>query len=175
MPVRHTPISVHAGSSARQNPFLGIALTKAQRHAKAIQKKTLYRTKYMRCRQAQKNKGKTVYPDPGAAKKCKGEYNKWQKYRGKAGTRAMKLSAKLEKKGKLDPELQALLEQDIADSALEPTIDPSLTDAELATMDIPIDESTTSLDEEEGGIPMWAIAAGGLAVVGTVGFLLLRK
>ena len=176
MPVRHSAIPVRANPShsALQNPFLGIALTKAQKHAKSTQKKTLYRTKYLRCKQSKTNKGKAVYPEAGA-KKCKGQYKKWQKHRGKAGTRALKLSDKLEKKGKLDPELEEAILRDIDDSKMEPQVDPDLTDAELAMMDFDGDDYDDSTTSDEGGDnTMLYVGLGGLAVAGLVGFFLWK-
>lgn len=188
MPVRTQPIPrlcaparrrrrrARRNTSALQNPFLGIALTKAQKHAKSAQKKTLFRTKYMRCKAKQEAKGKTVYPDPGA-KKCKAAYNKWQKHRGKVGERAMKLASKLERKGKLDPQLKAALDEDLAASAAETQIDPNMSEAELMMM---ADEGAFDLemggDDVSSDNTMLYAAVGGLALVGVVGgILLLRK
>jgi len=162
--------------SALQNPFLGIALTKAQRHAKATQKKTLFKTKYLRCKAKTEAKGKAAYPDAGA-KSCKVAYNKWQKHRGKAGQRAMKLAARLEKKGKYDPTLKAALDADMAAAMGEPSISPTMSDQQLYMM---ADQGAYDSFDDSGettspDYTMYVAAAGGLAIVGVVGFLLLRR
>jgi hypothetical protein len=172
MPVRTSRIPVRANPSALSNPFLGIALTKAQKHAKSTQKKTLYRTKYMRCKQKQENKGREAYPAPGS-KKCDGQYKKWQKHRGKVGERALKLSAKLDKKGKLSPELSEALQKDIEDSAAESLPVEELTEEEMFMMSDTLPEGEGLLEESDNTM-LYAI--GGLAVVGLLGgLLLLRK
>lgn len=161
------------------NPFLGIALTAKQKHAKAVSKKTLYRDKYLTCRARRLKKGKPSYPDLGAKGHCKSQYNKWQKYRGKAGEKAMKLASKLESKGKLDPELEMWLKRDVLESENEgprvagsatSSVSSSMTEFEPSTLeDQMIDEGYI----EEG--PNWLLIGGGLAAAGFVGWMMLRK
>ncbi len=181
MPVRHSAIPVRSNPSrsALRNPAFGITMpwtdvfrNKRQKHAKSVQRKTLYKTKYLTCKQSKTNKGKAVYPEAGA-KKCKSQYKKWQKHRGKTGERALKLSDKLEKKGKLDPELEEALLQDIENSDMEMHADPDLTDAELAMMDLgsESDEESATLG---GDNTMLYVGLGGLAVAGLLGVLLLK-
>jgi hypothetical protein len=99
---------------ALENPFLGIALTKKQRYAKAVAKARKKKLDYLECKQKQINKGLGVYPDDPTSKKCKSKYKKMQKWRGKKGKRATKVAERAEKKGRLDPEAKAILDADIA-------------------------------------------------------------
>jgi len=81
----------------------------------------------------------------------------------------------LEKKGKLDPELEEALLRDIDDSKMEPQVDPDLTDAELAMMDFDGDDYDDSTTSDEGGDnTMLYVGLGGLAVAGLVGFFLWK-
>jgi hypothetical protein len=99
---------------ALENPFLGIALTKKQRYAKAVAKARKKKMDYLECKQKQINKGFAVYPDDPTSKKCKSKYKSMQKWRGKKGKRATKVAERAEKKGRLDPEAKAILDADIA-------------------------------------------------------------
>jgi hypothetical protein len=174
MPVLSSRVPVRRNPTARSNPFLGIALTKEQKHAKSVQKKTLYKTKYEKCKTAKEAKGHTVYPDEGG-KKCKSKYKKWQKHRGKVGERALKLTDKLDKKGKLSPELRADLDKNIADAEDETQIDPELTDSELAMMEIDLSGEEDTITDESDNTLMYA--AGAVVVLGLAvgGVLLLSR
>ena len=165
--------------SALQNPFLGIGggkifgipVTKKARHAAAVGKETLFRNKYFECKQAKINKGKTVYPDDPKGK-CKTKWKAWQKWRGKAGKRAIKVAEAAEKKGRLDPEAQAFLE---ADTIRSLNISPS---AQLMSAQAMPDAQAEAYLEENysvGGPPTAVYVVGGLAVVGTVAYFLLRR
>lgn len=104
---------------ALENPLFGIALTKKQRYAKAVQKARKEKLDYLECKQKQLNKGFGVYPDDPTSKKCKTKYKKMQKWRGKRGTRALKVAERAEKLGRLDAEAKAILDADIAAAAAE--------------------------------------------------------
>ena len=155
-------------------PWTDVFRNKRQKHAKAVQRKTLYQTKYETCKQSKKNKGKPVYPEEGG-KKCKSQYNKWQKHRGKEGERALNLSNKLDKKGKLSPELQAELDEDIKNAARETRIDPVLTDSELAMMNYDLEGELDTLPDVDAESNTILYVIGAVAVVGLIGGVLLLR
>lgn len=165
--------------SALQNPFLGIGggkifgipVTKKARHAAAVGKETLFRNKYLECKQAKINKGKTVYPDDPKGK-CKTKWKAWQKWRGKAGKRAIKVAEAAEKKGRLDPEARAFLDQDVARSM---SISPS--DQLMSAQMMPDEQAEMYLEENYsvGGPSTVVYVAGGLTAVSIVAYLLLRR
>ena len=100
------------GGLALANPLLGIAITKKQRQAKAVGKAALYRNKYLNCRGRRVKKGKDFYPEASVSA-CRSQYKKWNKHRGRAGKRAEKLMATLDKKGKLTKAAEMELNGDI--------------------------------------------------------------
>lgn len=141
-----------------------------QRHSDAVQKETLYRNRYLECKQKQINKGNTVVPDdPGG--KCKQKWKKWQKWRGKAGDQALKVLEAAEKKGRLDPVAESFL---IADQARAMAEDPASTVASAAGL--PPAEQDAYVSETltiDSGMP-WGLLAGG-AVVGTLGLIFILR
>jgi hypothetical protein len=157
---------------ARPNLFLGIAVTKKQKHAKAVQKVTLARSQYLEAKQKALSQGKTVYPDDPKGE-AKAKWKSWQKWRGKAGERALKLAEDAEKKGRLDPLQAAALQRDMADAMAE---DPGAALAAMEAGQLPADylDATLSDPSAVSTIPPWAIYGGG-AVLVVGGLLVLRS
>lgn len=165
------PHALFASPYARPNLFLGIALTKTQRHAKAVGKATKARSQYLAARQKALGKGQTVVPEDPAGK-AKSEWKSWQKWRGKAGERALKLLEAAEKKGRLDPAQAAALNHDMAAAMIE---DPAAVLAAVEAGHLPAEVLQDTLsDPNDVGIPTWALVGGG-AVVAVGGLLLLRS
>lgn len=166
---------------------LGIVKTKKDKHASAVGKLIYHQDRYFACKARREKKGKPAYPDVGASglSSCKVEYNKWQKYRGKAGEKASKLASKLEAKGKLDPGLKKALDQDMAKAGMLSAQRgyagaKSLTKAEEF---VPAtDEEMLSEEEqeavaagEEAGINPLLVAGGILLAGGAAYLLFFRK
>lgn len=156
---------------ARPNLFLGIALTKTQRHAKSVQKMTLARSKYLEAKQKAIQKGKTFYPDDPKGE-GKSAWKAWQKWRGKAGERAMALAEKAEKQCRLDPLQAAELQRDMASAMVE---DPTAILLAVESGQLPASALDATLSEPGplDVIPAWAFYGGGAAAA-VAGLLLLR-
>ena len=165
---------------------LGIPVTKKQRQASAVGKAALWRNKYLNCRGKMEKTGKPYYPDDESTKKCRGQYKKWNKHRGKAGKRAEKLMAGFEKKGKLSAAAKQELTGDIKRAELEAVQDvrttsgASMERSEDMMYDGELPEGNFDEDGfpiEEMGTPVWVYAAGGVAVLGILGLgiMALRK
>lgn len=139
------------------------------KHAEAVKKQTLYRNKFLECKQKQLNKGNPVVPeDPNG--KCKRAWKRWQKWRGKAGEEAIKVLEKAEKRGRLDPIAEQFLLADQARSMADPMA------AVDAAAGLPPAEQDAYLSETltvDSGLP-WGWLAGG-AVVGTLGLIFLLR
>lgn len=148
-------------AQAQSNPLLGIAIGAKQRQAKATGKAALYRNKYLNCRGRREKKGKPFYPDDPSQKHCKSQYNKWNKFRGKAGTRASKLVGKLDRKGKLTTEASRLLQVDIAKAERDALADLHTVSAVRTT-----GPSAAQMEMEalEGGLPETDFTAEGYPV-----------
>lgn len=141
---------------ARSNfSILGIPLSKKARHAKAVKKLTLARTKYLEQKQKALSKGKTPYPDDPKGP-AKAAWKAWQKWRGKAGERAMKLAEAAEKKGRLDPQQAQYLQQDMAQAMAD--------EAQLVTMPESSFDSSFDAQLTPAGVPTWALVMGGAGV-----------
>ena len=190
MPVRHHPAS-HRVIAALNNPtfvargnpgffqtlFSGgfnivaenIPLTKKQRHAHAIKQETLYRNRYLECKQASMLKGKGIYPDdPKGA--CKTKWKGWQKWRGKAGENALKVAEAAEKKGRLDPMAAAALQADAARAMAE---DPNVT-MQMAQQ-LPPEQQDAYLEETLSANKIPWLWLGGAAAVGTLGLIFILR
>jgi hypothetical protein len=174
------------GGLALTNPILGIALTKKQRQAKAVGKAALWRNKYLNCRGKMEKKGKPSYPDDESSKKCRGQYKKWNKHRGKAGKRAEKLMAGFEKKGKMTAAAKLELTSDIKRAEQEAVQDVrtssgvSMEKSEDMLYDGDFPEGDFDEDGypiEEAGTPVWVLPVVGVAVIGilSLGIMALRK
>lgn len=140
------------------------------KHAEAVKKETLYRNRYLECKQQQINKGNTVVPEDPSGK-CKRKWKQWQKWRGKAGDQAIKVLEAAERKGRLDPVAESFL---IADQARAMADDPANTVA--AAAGLPPEEQDAYIGETltiDSGLP-WGWLAGG-AVVGTLGLIFLLR
>lgn len=154
----------HRYSPARHNGFLGIPLSAAERHARATKKLTESKSKYLLCKQEQLNKGKTPYPeDPKGP--CKTHWKGWQRWRGKAGERAMKLAEEAERRGAFDPELQAALSADMASAMVE---NPGAVSAAVVAEGG--DVTATAGDTAASPLFYAAVGLGGLTALGVGGF-----
>jgi hypothetical protein len=162
---------------------LGIAIGSKQRQAKAVGKSTLYRNQYLNCRGRQKKKGKPYYPDDESTKKCRGQYKKWNKWRGKAGKRADKYLGKLDKKGRLTEEAQAALQKDIDLAEMEALKESKYTVTKPGQKDSGDEFPEEFYDAEgyvieesdlDGPSTPWGLIVGGVAVVGLIGILAMR-
>ena len=168
MPVINRPISHRM--IARSNGFLGINWTKKQKYAAAIEKEALYKQRYLECKQSKTNKGKIPYPDDPKGP-CKASWKDWQKWRGKAGERAIALAEQAERKGKLDPLAAAELQADAARSMAEDPI--AVMQQAIA---LPEDQVDVVLGEtlSTSSGPPWLLLGGG-AVAGTLILVLLLR
>jgi hypothetical protein len=153
---------------ARPNPlfgkgyFFGMPVTKKAQHANALGNEAHHRNKYNECKKKRKAKGKSIYPaDPKG--KCKKQYKKWNKWRGKAGKKAAKVMAQAEKRGYLTDEAQAFLEADMARAM---GTDTNAASAMAAGMDETSAENFLSDDFTVGGIPSGQIAIAATVLVG---------
>jgi len=104
-------------AAARANRVLGIALTKDAKYRKALDKAKKHQDAYLRCKARRKAKGKAAWPvDKGKALSgnCRHDYELWQHFEEKAADRARELKAKLQKQGKLSPQMANELNQAMA-------------------------------------------------------------
>jgi hypothetical protein len=166
-----------------------IPTTKLQKYVAKSKRHQKYRLKYARCKAKMEKKGKKAYPHSDGRSRCKGYYKKMQKYELKKSEKAATLRGRLERRGKLSPELDTELKVASGEirtatgtsSVTKPgEFQPSTAeDMQMAAMamtapeDFDTDEDFA--DEDEGGIPTWAIAAGGLAVLGAGAWLLMGR
>lgn len=147
--------SAYARPNLRIGP-INIPITKNERHASAVSKRELNKTKYLECKAKAQAKGKGVYPiDPKGD--CKSKYKSWQKWRGKAGERALKLAEQAERKGRLDPELATALQADMATGLAETSTAPI-----SGYEDAPLDYAT----QPASSLPVIAVG-GGVLLLGS--------
>lgn len=147
-----------------------LPLTKKQKHAYALKQEALYRNRFLECKQKAILKGKTQYPEDPKGD-CKSSWKSWQKWRGKAGERALAVAEAAEKKGVLDPAAAYALQADAARALNE---DPYA--IMQAASQLPVDQQDAYLQETltTGGVPTW-VWVGGAAAAGTVMLVLFLR
>jgi hypothetical protein len=164
-----------------------LALSKIKRYAERQRRAEIERLRYEKCKAANDAKGRASYPSTDGKSRCKSHYRAWKSNELKAAEKAELIALQGRVGAAASAELQTRaaatraagqLAATTASSSFIPSTPADLPTTVIPGLDATLTADTTGTEEEVKSpfpVPLWAIGAGALVLLGGGVFLLTRR